>query len=178
MAQIFKNFGFLWEKQYLYRGRGRNKGHLIGISRSDKDQLVDFREQIGVYALYDKNEQIIYIGQAGKGQNGLFNRLKQHQTDRLWNRWEYFSWVGFYPVSDEIGDNGAHKLVISEPNDQISDYRFSDALKEVEAVLIELVEPKLNRKGSFLGSRKYEFLQYVSEEETADQQPKADTSRE
>lgn len=166
MAQIFKNFGFLWERKYLYTGRGRNKGHLIGRSRKNKEILVDFREQIGVYALYDKNEQIVYIGQAGKGKKGLFNRLKQHQTDRLWNRWEYFSWVGFYPVSvDEIGDNGAHQLVLCEPSDQVENYTFNNALTEVEAVLIELVEPKLNRRGSFLGSSKYEYTQYIKEQQ-------------
>ena len=101
MAQIFKNFGFLWERKHIHIGRGRNRGHLIGISAAKKKVKVDFRNQIGVYALYDKNEHIVYIGQAGKGKRNLFDRLKDHQRDRLWNRWKYFSWVGFYPVSEK-----------------------------------------------------------------------------
>ncbi len=24
----------------------------------------------------------------------LFNRLKHHTDDHLWNRWQYFSWFG------------------------------------------------------------------------------------
>jgi hypothetical protein len=46
------------------------------------------REQIGLYILSDKDYAPLYIGQAGQGQRRLLNRLNQHETDHLRNRWE------------------------------------------------------------------------------------------
>jgi hypothetical protein len=63
----------------------------------------DFRDQIGVYVLYDWNQNIVYVGQAVNvnGNGTLFNRLKNHMDGRLWNRWQYFSWVGFRDVNKD-----------------------------------------------------------------------------
>jgi hypothetical protein len=64
---------------------------------------VNFIDQIGVYALYDEDRRIVYVGQAGNGHATLFARLKQHMNgSNLWNRWIYFSWVGF----KEVNGNG------------------------------------------------------------------------
>ena len=79
MATIFKNFGFLWDRELVNWGKGGKKGDLIGVSQKKQAEKVDFRKQIGVYALYDKNEQIVYVGKAGNGNADLFKRLKQHR---------------------------------------------------------------------------------------------------
>lgn len=68
---IIKNYGFLWERKHFFRGVGRDKGHLRGWAKGNKDQLVDFKEQIGVYVLYDTNQNIVYVGQAGNQTRGI-----------------------------------------------------------------------------------------------------------
>lgn len=83
---IIKNFGFLWERKYIYRGTGGagKAGHLKGEARGKP--VADFGEQIGVYVLYDRNQSIVYVGQAGNGNATLFTRLKNHMDGALWNR--------------------------------------------------------------------------------------------
>jgi hypothetical protein len=145
---IIKNFGFLWERQYINRGTGGagKSGSLEGYRHGAKDMDVDFREQIGVYALYDENRAIVYVGQAGNGNATLFARLKQHMKgSNLWNRWTYFSWVGFKGV---LG-NGALSQKQSE-SARVGGFRYSDALNEIEGILIEFIEPKLNKQGGKL----------------------------
>ena len=154
---IIKNFGFLWEKKYIYRGTGGNgnAGHLKGMTSGSLD--ADFRDQIGVYALYDRNQSIVYVGQAGNGNANLFDRLKQHMDGALWNRWEYFSWVGFRGV-DADGSLSNVQAVDSG----VSGFRYSDALNEIEGILIELIEPRLNKRGGNLDGMK-EYKQIVDE---------------
>lgn len=96
---IIKNYGFLWERKYIYRGSGGdgNAGHLRGKVKNSQE--ADFRDQIGVYVLYDRNQHIVYVGQAGNGNASLFTRLKNHMDGDLWNRWEYFTWIGFRDVN-------------------------------------------------------------------------------
>jgi hypothetical protein len=57
---IIKNFGFLWERKYINRGRGKKAGHLYGVARGGAYDI-DFRDQIGVYVLYDRNQYIVYV---------------------------------------------------------------------------------------------------------------------
>jgi hypothetical protein len=59
---IIKNYGFLWDRDQIYRGAGSNPGHLKGDASGHK--TIDFREQIGVYVLYDSNQRIVYVGQS------------------------------------------------------------------------------------------------------------------
>ena len=62
---IIKNFGFLWERKYIYRGAGGpgNAGHLFGTAPGKSES--DFAEQIGVSVLYDRNQIIIYRARYG-----------------------------------------------------------------------------------------------------------------
>lgn len=154
---IIKNFGFLWERKYIYRGSGGdgNAGHLKGQAKGRP--IADFREQIGVYVLYDRNQSIVYVGQAGNGNATLFTRLRNHMDGRLWNRWEYFSWVGFR----DVNANGS----ISEKqsvDSTVSGFRYADALNEIEGILIEIIEPKLNKQGGKL-KEATEYFQHVDE---------------
>ncbi|MEO0963192.1 MAG: GIY-YIG nuclease family protein, partial [Pseudomonadota bacterium] len=61
---------------------------------ASQDNTVDFRQQRGIYVLYDGNFNIVYVGQAGAGNQDLFGRLKNHLTDHLASRWSLFSWFG------------------------------------------------------------------------------------
>jgi len=148
---IIKNFGFLWERKYIHRGSGGNgnSGHLEGVTKNKF--VADFRDQIGVYVLYDRNQSIVYVGQAGNGNATLFTRLRHHMNGALWNRWEYFSWVGFRDVNAN-GSLSSQQSVKS----LVSGFQYSDALNEIEGILIEIIEPKLNKQGGRLrGAREY-----------------------
>jgi len=146
---IIKNFGFLWERQHIYRGAGSKAGHLKGIAPGLAE--ADFREQIGVYVLYDSSQHIVYVGQAGNGNATLFTRLKNHMNDQLWNRWQYFSWIGFKDVNAD-GSLSAQQTVDSV----VSGFKYSDALNEIEGILIEIIEPKLNKQsGRLKNAREY-----------------------
>lgn len=152
---IIKNYGFLWERKFLYRGAGQNAGHLKGKCRGRPE--CDFREQIGVYVLYDRNQHIVYVGQAGNGNATLFARLKSHMDGVLWNRWEYFTWIGFRDV------NNTGVLSNQQNVDSlVAGYRYSDALNEIEGILIEVIEPKLNKQSGKLKKAK-EYFQVVDD---------------
>lgn len=159
---IIKNFGFLWERKYINRGGGGvgKAGSLCGYRHGAKKSLVDFREQIGVYALYDETRTIVYIGQAGNGNANLFERLKQHMKgSNLWNRWTYFSWVGFKDV------NANRTLSLKQSvSAGVGGFKYSDALNEIEGILIELIEPKLNKQGGKL-KHAVEYFQDIPDEQ-------------
>jgi excinuclease UvrABC nuclease subunit len=146
---IIKNYGFLWDRGEIFRGAGSNAGHLKG--EAPGYPIADFRDQIGVYVLYDSNQRIIYVGQAGNGNATLFGRLKAHMGGRMHNRWKYFSWVGFKDVNAN-GSLSAQQNIDSG----VSGFRYSDALNEIEGILIEIVEPKLNKQsGKLKTARRY-----------------------
>ena len=150
---IIKNYGFLWERKHIFRGAGSNAGHLKGTSPGL--EMADFRDQIGVYVLYDQFQNIVYIGQAGNGNASLFTRLKNHMDGGMWNRWQYFTWIGFKAVNQD-GSLSAQQSVDSG----VSGFRYSDALDEIEGILIEVIEPKLNKQSGKLRSA-IEYDQYV-----------------
>jgi len=89
-----ENFGRFWRKEKVFWGRGKNKGHLKGRMKRRKSVVVDFRDQIGIYVLFDADRKPLYVGQAGIGNARLFQRLKAHRSDHLGDRWHYFSWFG------------------------------------------------------------------------------------
>lgn len=150
---IIKNFGFLWERKYIHRGAGSNAGHLMGKAKGGS--VADFREQIGVYVLYDSHQSIVYVGQAGNGNATLFSRLKNHMDGSLLNRWEYFSWIGFRDTTKE-GFLDERQSVDAN----VSGFKYSDALNELEGILIEIIEPKLNKQGGKLKNAT-EYFQYI-----------------
>lgn len=156
MATLVKNFGHLWERRYLYRGRGSIAGHLKG-KVSPKSKEIDFREQIGVYVLYDKDMKAVYVGQAGYGESSrLLTRLKQHENDHLWNRWAYFSWYGIRQVTD----TALHAAQSSESKYSVPG---STLIEQLEGVLISVLEPSLNRQGA-VWKEVEEYFQVIDDE--------------
>lgn len=128
---------------------GRLEGKLAGSKRSNP---VDFREQQGIYCLYDENFRLVYVGQAGgKNKQRLFARLKQHRTDAVSNRWTRFSWFGIRQVL-QSGELKAIK--------QAAHPQTSDVLNHIEAILIAAGEPVHNRQSGRFGDAVEQYFQY------------------
>ncbi|MDE1964090.1 MAG: hypothetical protein KGI42_09345 [Xanthomonadaceae bacterium] len=154
---LIRNFGHLWERRYIQWGRGGVKGHLHGY-RKPTDSGADFRDQIGIYVLFDKQYSPVYVGQVGSGKQRLLGRLNQHTSDHLWNRWEYFTWFGFRrvnPVSNLLSEHDKPEKKFSAKGDAL--------LNEVEAALLIALEPKLNKQGPRWKDVE-EFFQTVDDE--------------
>jgi len=155
---LIRNYGHLWERRFVFWGNAGTKGHLWGI-RTPNDVGADFREQIGIYILFDKNYTPVYVGQVGSGKQRLFLRLRQHKNDHLWNRWEYFSWFGFRRVNGANGSLSEH----DKPG-KIFKAKGAILLNEIEAALLVALEPKINKQGPRWKDVE-EFFQYVEEEQ-------------
>ena len=73
----------------------------------------------------------------------------------LWNRWEYFTWIGFRDVNKD-GSLSNQQNVQSG----VSGFKYSDALNEIEGILIEVIEPKLNKQAGRLKAAS-EYFQII-----------------
>jgi hypothetical protein len=142
--KIINAFGIYWNRNFVH---WKSTPDLLGIQQIGALE-VNFKDQIGIYLLHDSRE-IIYVGQAI--EQPLGKRLKDHTTDRLAGRWDRFSWFGFYPVKED------GKLNLDVKFKEFTVQNLGDIL---EAVLIESVEPRQNRKqgNSFAG------LEYLQQE--------------
>jgi hypothetical protein len=153
-ALIVRNFGVFWEREYVKfgeKGPG-NKGSLLGY-RGSKGPNVDFALQRGIYILYEGSDinlhRVAYIGQTGKGNQRLLLRLRQHTKDHLWNRWERFSWVGLSAV-------GANGYLNHQEKAAVGNVEILTALDQLEATLMQFMEPLMNRQGpKWHGAQEY-----------------------
>lgn len=106
-----------------------------------KDQTeADFRNQIGVYILYE-GRRVVYVGQAGSGNNDLYSRLKNHITDHLADRWDKFSWFGIRNVNKD----GSLSKQQGELNRTLKATEIFDL---IEGLFINVLEPPLNKQGA------------------------------
>ncbi len=132
-------FGVYWRRdQVKWTGEPR----LFGRARPRADR-VNLADQRGVYLLYDEHRAVVYVGQATK--QSIWKRVGQHVDDRLTARWERFSWFGIRPVepsgslaSVETGTISPERLILT-----------------LEALLIEVLEPRQNRAGSSYSGEEY-----------------------
>jgi len=153
---VIKNYGLMWRRDSVFWGKGSNKG-LIQGRRSGK--VIDFREQIGVYVLYDEARRPIYVGQAGQGNQRLFIRLRSHTRDHLAHRWQYFSWFGLLTVNKNGELSGW-----SAPSKRVSG-TIRSMLNEIEGVLIAATEPAFNKQGArFRGIPRYRQVSHIDSE--------------
>jgi hypothetical protein len=126
--------------------------------------IVDFREQQGVYALYDDNFRPVYIGQAGANdKRRLFDRLKDHRNDKLADRWTRFSWFGIRWVTAK------NRLAAEAEGTHTT---AGAVLDHIEAILISTIEPPHNRQGGRFGDNVTQYLQHRDEEELGPDQDK------
>ena len=147
IRSLIKNYGLMWRRDSVFWGRGRDKGVLNG-RRSGK--IVNFRDQIGVYVLYDESRLPVYVGQAGQGNARLFIRLRSHKSDSLAHRWHYFSWFGLLSINKSGRLSGW-----DAPNKRVSG-TIKSTLNEIEGVLIAATEPAFNKQGArFRGIARY-----------------------
>jgi len=125
---VFTAFGMFWRRESVEWGRNPK---LLGMQQIGATP-VDFNNQRGIYLLYDGRE-VIYVGRATDRALGL--RLFEHTVDRLATRWNRFSWFGLVPVTDS-GSLGTMP----------SNYDSSKLVPALEAILVEALEPRQNRK--------------------------------
>jgi hypothetical protein len=125
---VFTAFGMFWRRESV---EWTKSPKLLGMQQIGATP-VDFNNQRGIYLLYDGRE-VIYVGRVTDRALGL--RLYEHTADRLSTRWNRFSWFGLVPVSDS-GSLGAMP----------GNYDSSKIIPALEAILVEALEPRQNRK--------------------------------
>jgi len=136
--EILTSFGMFWRRNEV---KWLAKPKLLGTQK-DGATAVDFYKQLGVYLLYDGRE-VIYVGRTIDRPLGL--RLFEHTRDRMAARWDRFSWFGLLPVSE------AGELGTLPPT-----FNTAKLIEALEAILIESLEPRQNRKkGDGIGSVEY-----------------------
>ena len=145
--KIVNAFGIYWNRNLVH---WKSIPDLLGIQQVGAT-VVNFKDQIGIYLLHDGRETV-YVGQAI--EQPLGKRLKDHTTDRLAERWDRFSWFGFFPVTEDASLN---------LNAKFKEFTIQNLGDILEAILIESIEPRQNRKqgNSFTG---IEYLQQEAPE--------------
>ncbi len=135
--EVVISFGAFWERDKVDWKTKRLLGvfQTEGASKRDPDR-VDFSGQHGVYLLHDIRE-VIYVGRTTTGDLGT--RLWQHTRDRLQGRWSRFTWFGFRSVT---ATGKLKDRIQSLPNA----YGMEDLIATLEAVLIEALEPRQNKR--------------------------------
>lgn len=141
--KFINSFGIYWDRSLVFWDNVTPD--LFAVQQKGAEPI-NFKDQIGIYLLHDSRETI-YVGQATKQTLG--KRLRDHTSDRLGGRWDRFSWFGFYPVNK----NGS--LIKNIEFEDISVEHIADLL---EAILIESLEPRQNRRQGNLFSG-IEYLQ-------------------
>jgi hypothetical protein len=126
--EIISSFGMFWRREAIDWGPTPK---ILGMQRIAA-QPVDFQNQIGIYLLYDGRE-VIYVGRAT--DRPLGRRLYEHTRDRLSSRWDRFSWFGMLPVSDT-------GVLATLPESYVG----TKVIPAIEAILVEALEPRQNRK--------------------------------
>lgn len=126
--EIVSSFGMFWRRDCI---QWAATPKLLGMQQLGATP-VDFNKQLGIYLLYDGRE-VIYIGRTT--DRPLGRRLYEHTLDRLAARWDRFSWFGLLPISDS-GQLGILPVT----------YEAAKIIPALEAILIEALEPRQNRK--------------------------------
>ena len=153
---IVSSFGMFWRRDAI---QWVATPKLLGMQQIGATP-VDFNKQLGIYLLYDGRE-VIYIGRTT--DRPLGRRLFEHTLDRMAARWDRFSWFGLLPVS-EAGQLGALPTT----------YEAAKMIPALEAILIEALEPRQNRKrGDDLSA-----VEYIQREDPEIQKKKVKASLE
>lgn len=140
--KVVSSFGMFWRRDAV----DWNASVKLWGKQDVDATPVDFNAQLGVYLLYDGRE-VIYVGRST--DRPLGKRLFEHTVDRLSTRWDRFSWFGLRPVSDK-----------GNLLDLPKSFEFATLIPALEAILIESLEPRQNRRrGDDLEA--VEYMQHV-----------------
>ena len=125
---VITSFGMYWQRDAV----DWSSGCAVWGKQHPSADPVNFHDQLGIYLLYDV-QGLVYVGRST--ERPLGRRLYEHTKDRMATRWDRFSWFGLRPVSEEgrLGDLPDKYL----PNTLVPAF---------EALLIEALEPRQNRK--------------------------------
>ena len=143
-SQIIQCFGMYWRRNAVEWKI--NPKILAAIDNNG----FDVSNQTGIYLLHD-GSKTIYVGQT----EALGQRLLEHTKGRMAFRWDRFSWFGICSIAAE-GKVGKKPQNISAKG----------LMNALEAVLIETVEPSLNRKQGN-GFKGIEYAQFIEEDKWA-----------
>lgn len=137
-------YGLFWRESEIdwHPGAGnKDSFRLLGRIGSNRGKLSisDFRQQQGIYILYDDYGPS-YVGLTRN--QGLGKRLKDHKTDHHAGKWDRFSWFGFRPLLATKTPSGI--LQLGEPQADVSE-NTSTTIGDLEALLIRAIGPKRNR---------------------------------
>ena len=144
-TEVIGALGMFWERDQILWEKPR----LLGLQQIGAN-TVDFSEEIGIYLLHD-SQGVVYVGRAT--DQSILKRLKQHNYDRHKGRWSRFSWFGAYPVEEDGSLDKRHEV----------NFGIQAIMITLEAVLIEAIEPRQNRRRGD-GLDKSEFLQFEDPE--------------
>lgn len=151
---LVRSIGLFWREDCVFWGAGSSAGALLGVPfNATTSDPIDFRDQIGIYTLY-ADYQLVYVGQAGVGDQTLFSRLKQHRKNDLSGRWNRFSWFGVLRALN----SGS----LSSKTDALHP-ELSDVLNHIEAILIHAAEPPMNGQGGRFGDNVTRYQQVRDE---------------
>jgi HB1, ASXL, restriction endonuclease HTH domain len=142
---VIRAFGMFWRRDFV---EWKSSPRILGRPSEKSGVAVDFCNQRGVYFLHD-GSQLVYVGRAV--ERPLGTRLFEHTIDRLNGRWDRFSWFGLLNLSDDGKVNGQGLKAISANG--------IDIVVTMEALLIEGLEPKQNRKRGDVAMRDAEYIQ-------------------
>jgi hypothetical protein len=144
---VINALGMFWERSKVNWKSSQPK--LLGLQPGGTVP-VDFCCQRGVYLLHD-HQGVVYVGRTTDQNIG--KRLHYHLGDRLNGRWDRFSWFGVYPVS------GEGKL---KTDADLSNPSQDAIISAMEAILIEALEPRQNRKR---GDGDFDTIEYLQVED-------------
>ena len=128
-AGALQAFGMFWRREAV--NWSKSTPPIFGRQAAGAAP-VNFGDQIGVYLLHDR-DRVIYVGRAA---DKLHLRLRAHTVDRLEGRWDRFSWFGLKGVTEAGALSG----------DAAVPWSHTVVIETMEALLIESLEPPLNRK--------------------------------
>jgi hypothetical protein len=138
---IITSFGMFWLRDAI---EWAQPPKILGVQQMGA-KPVDFCKQMGIYLLYDVRE-VIYVGRT---ERPLGRRLLEHTVDRLAYRWDRFSWFGLLPV-----------LETGELAEMPKTYDAVKIIPAIEALMIEALEPRQNRKrGDDLSAVEYNQIE-------------------
>jgi hypothetical protein len=142
---IIRAFGMYWRRDFV---EWKSAPRILGRLSDKATEAIDFCNQRGVYFLHDGSE-VVYVGRAL--ERPLGTRLFEHTFDRLNGRWDRFSWFGLLNLS-------ADGKILGQGLKETS-ANGSDIIVTMEALLIEGLEPKQNRKRGDTAFKNIEFIQ-------------------